>query len=292
MWQANFIRDEIQRVRPNQPVELIGVSTRGDRDRVEPLSQMGGVGVFTREVQRAVLDKEADLAVHSLKDLPTQLVDGLSLAGVPDRAPRFDALILAEERKGDLSTLLKGARIGTGSLRRQAQLLHVRPDLQMMEIRGNVDTRLRKLDEGEYDAIILAEAGLRRLGLERRISSVLGPPTMFPAVGQAALGIECREDDTFVQEILLELSDGDTKAEVLAERSLLRTLRAGCHAPVGTLTKITDDNLRIDGVVLGPDGVQKYHAQCDGPIAQAEELGQQCADELVQLGAGKLLEQH
>lgn len=289
LWQANFVADEIRRLRPGHSVDLVGVSTIGDRDRTEPLSQMGGVGVFTREVQRAVLDGTADLAVHSLKDLPTQAVDGLVLAGVPHRAPRFDAMILAEGRKGDFSTLLKGARIGTGSLRRQAQLLHVRPDLEMAEIRGNVDTRLRKLDEGQFDAIILAEAGLRRLGLEHRVSAVLGPPLMLPAVGQAALGIECRADDELLIAILAEMSDCRTKWEVLAERSLLRTLRAGCHAPVGALSKVHEEVLHLEGVVLSGDGTERYHASVSGNAVEAERLGEQCARMLIDQGAGKLL---
>ncbi len=194
-------------------VEIVEVSTTGDRDRFSALSQMGGQGVFTREVQNAVLEGRADLAVHSLKDLPTQPTEGLALAGVPQREQRFDALILPKGKNGTLADLPTGAKVGTGSLRRRAQLLHQRPDLKLEEVRGNVETRLRKVDDGEYDAILLAEAGLRRLGWADRISAVLSPPLVYPAVGQAALGLECRADDENTTQLLFpaDRSDGDER---------------------------------------------------------------------------------
>ncbi|MFG0333880.1 MAG: hydroxymethylbilane synthase, partial [Maioricimonas sp. JB049] len=188
MWQAKHVAGLLAAQHPDVTVEIVQISTRGDRDLQEPLHAMGGQGVFTREVQHAVLDGRTDLAVHSLKDLPTQSVEGLCLAGVPERGPRFDALVLAAgSQLTSFNELPEGARIGTGSLRRRAQLLHLRSDLEMLEIRGNVETRLRKLDEGESDALIMAVAGLERLGLGERISQVLEPPMMLPAVGQAAL---------------------------------------------------------------------------------------------------------
>ncbi len=254
---------------------------------------MGGLGVFTREVQAAVLDRRADLAVHSLKDLPTESVDGLSLASVPERGPRFDVIVLPTSHEGaiaSLDDLPQGARVGTGSLRRQAQLLHARPDLQMAEIRGNVETRLRKLDEGEYDAIVLAEAGLERLGLADRVSLILHPPLMFPAVGQAALGIECRLDDAETVGVLERLTHAQTLAEVTAERACLRELRAGCHAPVGVLTEISEaSQLRLQAVVLSSDGRQRVNVTVEGEKTSSVHLGRQAAIELCRCGADKLL---
>ncbi|CAK9019055.1 Porphobilinogen deaminase (PBG) (Hydroxymethylbilane synthase) (HMBS) (Pre-uroporphyrinogen synthase), partial [Durusdinium trenchii] len=272
-------------------VEIVHISTIGDRDRREPLSQMGGQGVFTREVQLAVLDGRADVAVHSLKDLPTTSTPGLSLSGFLERAPRFDALVLPRESDIErFEQLPPGARIGTGSLRRRAQLLHARPELQMNEIRGNVDTRLKKLDDGEFDAIILAEAGLRRLECDDRISCVLAPPLMYPAVGQAAIGIECRDDDELVQGLLASLSHSATRDEVLAERACLATLRAGCHAPVGVLTSWEDgDQLALTGVVLSPDGTERFEASDRAVAEDAVELGARVAQQLIDAGAGAIL---
>lgn len=290
LWQAHHVAALISDANPGVAVEIVHVSTLGDRDRSGPLAQFGGQGVFTREVQKVVLDGAADLAVHSLKDLPTDPVAGLMLAGIPGRAPRFDALVLPNGQKAEsLGDIPLGARIGTGSLRRRTQLLHARPDLVMLEIRGNVETRLRKLDEGEFDAIVLAEAGLTRLEWADRIGLVLEPPLMFPAVGQAALGIECREDDLFTAHVLERLSDPTTRAEVLAERACLATLRAGCHAPVGTLSSVHHEQLTITGVVLSPDGTQRFEATVSGAVHSAAALGESLARELVQAGAAAVL---
>ena len=299
LWQANHVRDRILECTEGHTVELVDVSTIGDRDRATALASMGGQGVFTKEVQNAVLSGRADLAVHSLKDLPTDATPGLSLAGIPERAPVADALVLPAsvdirlpERLKSMShdVLIAGAKIGTGSPRRQAQLLHVRPDLQMFENRGNVETRMQKLDDGEFDAIVLAEAGLRRLGHGNRISSLLVPPLMLHAVGQGALGIECREDDAFIIELLGQLSDANVVAAVSAERSLLRDLRAGCHAPVGTTTRFADDgSLTLQGVVLSLDGTDRLQATASGPPETAEELGVEVAGLLREVGAERLL---
>lgn len=290
LWQANYVAERLRNVTNGNLVELVPVSTIGDRDRSEPLRSMGGQGVFTREVQRIVLDDQADLAVHSLKDLPTVPTAGLVLAGVPERAPRFDAMLLpAGSTLTSLDSLPSGARIGTGSPRRQSQLLHVRNDLEMLEIRGNVETRIRKLDDGEYDAIILAEAGLRRLKLEDRISFLLSPPVMIPAVGQAALGIECRSDDDEVIELLESISDSTTKAEVTAERCCLATLQAGCHAPVGVLCTAVGEELQFQGVVLSPDGQQRFYVSLSGDFKQAEDLGRKAASQLIEQGADAVL---
>ncbi|MDA7503753.1 hydroxymethylbilane synthase [Planctomicrobium sp.] len=290
MWQANYLKNLLSEATKDVEVVLVPVSTIGDRDRTEPLREMGGQGVFTREVQRVVIENDADLAVHSLKDLPTVPVPGLELAGIPERAPRYDAMILPKGSSIQLfEEIPAGTKIGTGSPRRQAQLLYARPDLDLQEIRGNVDTRLKKLESGEYDAIILAEAGLRRLGLEKHISFLLTPPLMLPAVGQASLGIECREDDRELIELLNSISDSDTKAEVTAERACLATLKAGCHAPVGVLCQKTQNGLEFEGVVLSADGKQRFDVSISGEYDSPAELGKAAAQELIDQGASAVL---
>ena len=295
MWQANHVRDLLRAAVPDCEVELIDVSTVGDRDRFSALASMGGQGVFTREVQHVVLEDRADLAVHSLKDLPTEAAEGLALAGVPERAPVHDALILpAGDASADgdgaalLATLPAGSRIGTGSLRRQAQILHARQDVELLDIRGNVETRLRKLDEGEYDAIVLAEAGLRRLGLGDRISGLLTPPLMLHAVGQGALGLECRADDSSLIDVLTAISASSVMVAVTAERALLRELRAGCHAPVGVRSSADKSGtLHLEGVVLTPDGTRRIVADASG--TDAEAIGLEVASQLKADGAGEIL---
>lgn len=297
LWQANHIAARLRETDPARPVELVQISTSGDRNQTDPLSQFGGVGVFTREVQRALLDGRADVAVHSLKDLPTEAVDGLVLAAVPERAPTHDALVLPASRPSasphdalaTLAALPPRARVGTGSLRRRAQLLHHRPDLSLEEVRGNVDTRLRKLDEGQYDALVLAEAGLTRLGLASRIGVRLSPPLMYPAVGQGALGLECRSDDATTRAALAPLSDAATHRSVLAERSLLAELRAGCHAPLGVAVSLKGGSLRMDAVVLSPDGTRRIAAQVDGLGTDPVAAGRALAEKLRSLGADVLI---
>ena len=292
LWQARHVAQLLQDSNPNCTVELVEITTFGDHDQTGPLRSFGGQGVFTREVQRALCDGRADLAVHSLKDLPTQHSEGLCLAGVPDREITADALVLPRESLGvsQLDALPQGARVGTGSLRRQAQLRHARPDLELCEIRGNVETRLRKLDEGLYDALVLAAAGLTRLGLASRICTTIVPPVMFPAVGQGALGIECRSDDAPLRDALARISRPNVFAAVLAERALLRELRAGCHAPVGASTAFEMGELVLQGVVLSADGAERLHAQSRGPADDAESIGRELADLLLKQGAARLIE--
>jgi len=290
LWQARHVASLLAAVAPDAPVEIVHITTTGDSNQVNTLRSFGGQGVFTREVQRAVLDGRADLAVHSLKDLPTQPTPGLQLAGVPSRAPTADALIAPANSPApqSLAALPPNARVGTGSLRRQAQLLHLRPDLQLSEVRGNVETRLRKLDAGEYDALILATAGLQRLELAHRISLPLGPPEMFGAVGQGALGIECRED-SFVARLLDKISCPLTRPSVVAERALLATLRAGCHAPVGVDSQVLGASLKLTGVVLNPTGTERLLAEIEGPLEHAPELGARLARDLLAQGADRLI---
>lgn len=289
LWQARFVAEELRRLDPQLNVELVPMSTLGDRNRVDALQAIGGQGLFTREVQRAVLDHQADLAVHSLKDLPTVPSPGLKLAGIPARAPRFDALILPSGTTGCFEDLPSRARIGTGSPRRRSQLLRQRPDFQLLDLRGNVETRLAKLDAGQYDAIVLAEAGLRRLQLQDRITQILVPPILYPAVGQAALGIECRDDDTALQRLLEQLTDPQTSLEVRAERACLATLQAGCHAPVGLLARVADEELSLEVLVLSQDGRQCFRVSVSGDRDAPEALGEQAARELIDQGAAALL---
>lgn len=301
LWQANYVAGRLRQAAPGRDVELVEITTSGDRNQTDPLSQFGGVGVFTREVQKAVLDGRADVAVHSLKDLPTDAVAGLVLAAVPERASTHDALVLPQAadnasqrsavRSGVelLKSLSPGARIGTGSLRRRAQLLHLRSDLQTSEVRGNVETRLRKLDEGQYDALVLAEAGLRRLGLDARISGLLMPPQMLPAVGQGALGIECRTEDAQTRAALAAISDPATFPVVLAERALLAELRAGCHAPLGVSAALTGGQLRMEAVVLSADGTVRLLAHAHGSGNDPVALGRAAADDLRRQGADAII---
>ena len=302
-WQANHTAELLRQAAPDCQIEIVNVSTSGDREKNEPLRQLGGFGVFTREVQTAVLDGRADIAVHSLKDLPTEPVEGLTLAAVPKRASAFDVLVLSAstqtETKAEadsqsaaddlFAALMPNARVGTGSPRRRAQLLHHRSDLHLLDVRGNVETRLRKLDEGDYDALVLAEAGLRRLGLGDRISVQLQPPILYPAVGQGALGIECRAEDAERCATLGTIADTAAVRAVTAERSLLADLRAGCHAPVGVETRQSGDELTLAAVVLSPDGRERLTASATSPAEQAESLGKQVAEELRRQGADALI---
>jgi hydroxymethylbilane synthase len=267
-------------------VELVLITTQGDV-RSGPIGAIGTQGVFTKEIQRALLDDRIDLAVHSLKDLPTEPVPGLILAVVPPREKPGDALIAREAR--DFASLPAGARVGTGSTRRRAQMLHVRPDLEMAELRGNVDTRLRLLDEGQYDAIVLAESGLNRLGLASRITQILPREWMLPAVGQGALGLETRSDDQATRELLEPLNDPDTHSAVLAERTVLSTLRGGCLAPVGTWGRVVEGRLVLDAAVLSRDGSLRLVANGEGNCSESVELGMRVAKELLAQGAAALI---
>jgi hydroxymethylbilane synthase len=283
-WQAEWVAARLMEL--GVVVELVPITTKGDV-KSGPLSQVGGEGLFTKELQRALLDGQIDLAVHSLKDLPTTPVDGLSLAAVPERESTADVLVSAKALR--IEDLPPAARVGTGSLRRKAQLLHLRPDLVVEDIRGNVETRLRKLDEGQYDAIVLAEAGLKRLGLADRITSVIPRACMLPAVGQGALGIETRAGDAPTRGLLQPLDHFGTHQAVLAERALLFELRAGCLAPVGAWARLEGDRLALDAVVLSPDGARRLVASGAADVAAAITLGQQVAAQLLGQGAADLI---
>ncbi len=291
LWQAEHVAGLLRACTPQPDVEIVHVTTAGDQNQAQNLVSFGGVGVFTREVQKAVLDRRADVAVHSLKDLPTDSAAGLALAAVPEREETADALVLPLSAPlcAGLDALPAGARLGTGSPRRRAQLLHRRLDLQMFEIRGNVETRLKKLDAGDYDGLVLAVAGLKRLGLEGRISWLLSPPLMFAAVGQGALGIECRTDDHATRRLLEQIDHAGSRQRVTAERALLSRLRAGCHAPVGVATQFAADGLVLEAVVYSPDGKERVFDSGRGCPFDAAALGTAVADQLLRQGADRLI---
>jgi hydroxymethylbilane synthase len=290
LWQARHVAALMGAAHPEARVELVEVSTTGDRVLSQPLRDFGGQGAFTREVQAAVLDGRAEIAVHSLKDLPTETTPGLCLGAVPARGDTDDALVMpVGSSVTELTALSHGARIGTGSPRRQAQLRHLRPDLQVSEVRGNVETRLRKLDAGEYDVLVLAAAGLLRLGLERRITQRLTPPQMYPAVGQGAIGIECREADESTRRILSDINNAGTWSAVIAERSLLAALRAGCHAPVGVATSIQSGQINLEAVVLSVNGERRWTAQACGFSTAPADVGEAVAKALLDQGASQVL---
>lgn len=283
-WQAEWVADRLQAL--GRQVEIVCIETGGDRSS-RPIPALGGQGLFTKEIQRALLDRRVDLAVHSLKDLPTEPVHGLVLAAVPPRDSPGDALV--SPIASSLEALPQGARVGTGSRRRQSQLLHARPDLRVAELRGNVDTRLRKLDEGQYDAIVLAEAGLKRLGRAHRIAQIIPPEIMLPAAGQGALGIETRADDLRAREALLPLDDRATRQAVLAERAVLAELRGGCLAPIGMWARMEQGRLVLDAAVLSPAGDRRVAARAQGSPEDPQSLGAEVARQLLAQGAAQLI---
>lgn len=288
LWQAHHVADRLRPVVAPRVVELVAIDTHGDRDQATALSAMGGFGVFTKAIQQALLDDRADVAVHSLKDLPTLDTEGVQLVAVPPRGPSGDAFVSHKHARFD--DLPDGATVGTSSLRRRAQLLNRRPDLKLIDLRGNVETRLRKLDEQKLDGIILAEAGLIRLGLEEHITEVLNPSWMLPAVGQGAIGLETREDDEDATAAAEEINDPDTWQRVLAERAMLSALGGGCLVPIGATSKSEDGILTVRGAVLSADGRRRVVATHSGPADYPLAVGQELAAMLFAEGAGELLE--
>jgi hydroxymethylbilane synthase len=284
-WQADWVAAELSR--RGTEVELVPITTTGDRDQ-GPIGTLGTAGVFTKEIQRALLDRRIDLAVHSLKDLPTEPVPGLALAAVPLRAAPWDTLIFPQGRS--LEELPAGAAVGTSSLRRRAQLRHLRPDLELRDIRGNVDTRLRKLEEGAFQALILALAGLERLGLADRATAQLRPPQLLPAVGQGALGLETRDDDCPTRDHLEPLNDAQSFQAVVAERAMLAALHGGCLTPVAAWARIESGQLVLSGRVLSLDGREQLDATATAAPNECTALGQHVAELLLAQGAARLIQ--
>ncbi|WP_257797523.1 hydroxymethylbilane synthase [Aggregatibacter actinomycetemcomitans] len=288
LWQANYVKDRLQQLYPDLNVELVPMVTKGDVILDSPLAKIGGKGLFVKELENALLNKEADIAVHSMKDVPMQFPEGLGLAVICKREDPRDAFVSNSYRT--LAELPQGAVVGTSSLRRQCQLKKLRPDLEIRSLRGNVGTRLSKLDNSDYDAIILASAGLIRLGLAARIASFIDVEQSLPAVGQGAVGIECRTDDVAVQQLLAPLADAETTSCVLAERAMNHHLQGGCQVPIGGYAVLRDGELYLRALVGSVDGSTIIRAEGKSAVENADVLGVQIADQLLAQGADKILQ--
>jgi hydroxymethylbilane synthase len=291
LWQAEQAKARLLAFHPEIDVRIEIIKTTGDV-KTDPLSVIGGKGVFTKELEDALLDGRIDLAVHSLKDLPTVLPDGLTISAICVRDDPRDALVVRDDLKGrggSIVNLPENAVVGTSSQRRVAQLKSLRGDVVVKDVRGNVDTRLRKLDEGQYDALILASAGLRRLELDDRIDAAISIEEMVPAVGQGAIAIETRADDAFVIETTGELDHHETRLCCLAERAFLRSLGGGCQFPIAAHAIVENEELKLDGLVATPDGAQILRDQLSGPLDNSDEIGSSLAERLIARGANSLL---
>lgn len=287
LWQANHVADALRILPAVDSVELVPLSTRGDEILDKSLQKIGGKGLFIKELEVAMQAGDADIAVHSMKDVPADMPDGFCIAAVLERANHADALVGRDGCRFD--ALVKGARIGSSSLRRQAQLMLMRPDLSIEPLRGNVNTRLAKLENGDYDAIILAAAGLERLGLQHYISQQFSPEEMLPAAAQGVIGIECLKSNAQLQTILEKLNHEPTARTTAAERAIARTLQANCQSPVATHAVISDASLKITALVAMPDGSRFVRDALSGPVDDAEQLGEELANRLLASGAGELL---
>lgn len=288
LWQARSMAQALFAITGLQP-EIVVIKTSGDKFQKLSFSQIGTKGVFIKELEDALLDDRIDLAVHSMKDVPTEMPDGLIIAAIGKREDVRDALLSAPG--ATLASLPKGAQVGTSSLRRQSQLLHARPDLRMLELRGNVDTRVEKLKRGDYDAIVLAKAGLDRLGLSGNISEVLPLEVSLPAAGQGAIGIEARAADAVTCGILAKLEDAGTRNAVTAERAALSGLGGGCQVPIGAWGRTENGTLLLDVAVLSPDGKQRLYERVSGNPSAAEAIGKLAAQKLRDAGADALLDE-
>ena len=288
LWQANYVKDRLQQLYPDLTIELVPMVTKGDVILDSPLAKIGGKGLFVKELENALLNKEADIAVHSMKDVPMQFPEGLGLAVICQREDPRDAFVSHSYRT--FAELPQGAVVGTSSLRRQCQLKALRPDLDIRSLRGNVGTRLSKLDNGDYDAIILASAGLIRLGSADRIASFIDVEQSLPAAGQGAVGIECRTDDMQVQALLAPLADAETTYCVRAERAMNNHLQGGCQVPIGGYAVLQQGQLYLRALVGDIDGSRIIRAEGKSPVENAEALGVQIAEQLLAQGADKILQ--
>ena len=289
LWQAEYVKAQLEHFHPDLVVELVPMTTKGDIILDTPLAKVGGKGLFVKELEVAMLEDRADIAVHSMKDVPVEFPEGLGLEVICPREDPRDAFVSNTYK--NLDELPQGAVVGTSSLRRQCQLKELRPDLEIKDLRGNVNTRLKKLDEGQYDAIILAAAGLLRLEMPERISDYIEPEVMLPANGQGAVGIECRVDDQRIKGLLAPLECGQTRSRVLAERAMNKELEGGCQVPIGSYATLSNQTLFLRGLVGAIDGSKILRAEVSGPAADGIELGQQLAKQLLADGADAILKQ-
>ncbi len=287
LWQAEYVRDMLRLHHPDLNVELVKMSTQGDKILDTPLAKVGGKGLFVKELERSLLDEQTDIAVHSMKDVPVELPENLHLAVICPREDPRDAFV--SNNYASFESLPEGARLGTSSLRRQCQLAARRPDLNIIDLRGNVNTRLQKLDDGEYDAIILAAAGLKRLKFENRITEFLATDISLPAIGQGAVGIECRRDDDWVNDLLAPLNDPDTATRVAAERAMNLRLQGGCQVPIAGYAELEHGILLMRGLVGRVDGREIVRGEIAGPPEDAAHLGQVLAEDLLARGADEIL---
>lgn len=288
LWQAEDVKAKLIACYPNLNVELVPMSTKGDKILDTPLAKVGGKGLFIKELEIAMQEGRADIAVHSMKDVPVEFPEGFGLHVICERENPFDAFV--SNTYGEIASLPNGAIVGTSSLRRQCQLRALRPDLDIRDLRGNVNTRLKKLDDGQYDAIILAAAGLIRLGMEHRIKDTITSQVSLPAVGQGAVGIECRNDDAELIALLAPLNHRETEIRVLAERALNAKLQGGCQVPIGSFAELREDKIFLRGLVGSPDGSRIIKAQCTAPLNDPVALGETVAGDLISQGADVLLE--
>ncbi len=287
LWQANFVKDRLEALYPDLLVELVPMSTQGDKILDTPLAKVGGKGLFVKELETAMLEGRADIAVHSMKDVPVEFPEGLGLHTICEREDPRDAFV--SNRFKQIDELPQGAVVGTSSLRRQCQLRAARPDLVIRDLRGNVNTRLAKLDAGEYDAIILAAAGLKRLEMAHRITAFIEPEQSLPANGQGAVGIECRLDDVELHALLAPLEHTETRIRVLTERAMNRALQGGCQVPIGAYALVQGDEIWLRGLVGSPDGTQVIRDEIRGPLTDGEALGHTLAQRLLADGADAIL---
>ncbi|MDZ7324331.1 hydroxymethylbilane synthase [Kosakonia sacchari] len=287
LWQAHYVKERLEASHPGLTVELVPMVTRGDVILDTPLAKVGGKGLFVKELELALLENRADIAVHSMKDVPVDFPQGLGLVTICERDDPRDAFV--SNRYNSLDELPAGSIVGTSSLRRQCQLAEHRPDLVIRSLRGNVGTRLSKLDNGDYDAIILAVAGLNRLGLGSRVRTALPPETSLPAVGQGAVGVECRLDDTRTRALLAPLNHDDTAVRVKAERAMNTRLEGGCQVPIGSYAELIDGGIWLRGLVGAPDGSIMVRGERRGRLEDAEQLGISLAEELLDNGARAIL---
>ena len=288
LWQANWVKDQLETRHPGLSVELVKIKTKGDKILDTALAKVGGKGLFVKEIEDALIRNETHLAVHSMKDVPADLPEGLIIDAIPEREDVRDAFIAREV--STWKDLPQGARVGTSSLRRQSQLLSRRPDLTMIPLRGNVETRLKKLETENLDAVVLAVAGIKRMKLEDRITEYFSDDIMLPAIGQGALALEVREDDREVRELIRFLKHPDTETAMAAERSFLRTLQGGCQVPIAALARVDGDTVRISGLVADTDGSSVFRDSAEGPADDAARIGSELAARILDQGARDILE--